>query len=199
MAAEPLSDAALDRIFRDAHAMNHYADRPIGDPAAVAQAIWDLVKWGPTSANQEPARFLWCASAEARDRLAACASGSNAEKIRAAPLAVIVAMDLDFAETLPVLFPHTDARAWFAGKPELTHESAFRNSTLQGAYLIVAARALGLDVGPMSGFDAAAVDDAFFAGTRWRSNFIATLGHGRPDGFRARLPRLAFDEANRLA
>ena len=195
--ADPLPDAALDRVFRDARTFNHYLDKPVSE--TLLRAIWELMKWGPTSANQEPARIVWCTSADARERLAACASESNGAKIRKAPVAAIVAMDLDFPELLPRLYPHTDARAWFAGKPGLVRESAMRNSTLQGAYLIVAARMLGLDVGPMSGFDAGKVEAAFFPGSSLRANFIATLGYGDRETLHERLPRLAFEDANRIA
>jgi 3-hydroxypropanoate dehydrogenase len=191
--SEPLADEALDRLFRTARTANHYLDRPV--PEALLRALWELVKWGPTSANQEPARIVWCVSAEAKERLAACASGSNGPKIRAAPVTAIVGMDMEFFEQLPRLFPHADARSWFVGNPKLIEESAFRNSTLQGAYLILAARALGLDAGPMSGFDRDRVDAAFFAGTAVRSNFITTLGYVDPATLHDRLPRLSFEEA----
>jgi 3-hydroxypropanoate dehydrogenase len=194
--SEALDAGALDRLFRTARTFNHYQDRAVAPETL--RAIWDLLKWGPTSANQQPARIAWCVSAEAKDKLAAACSNSNAAKVRAAPVTAILAMDLDFPETLPRLYPHTDARAWFLGNEALIRESAFRNSTLQGAYLIVAARALGLDCGPMSGFDAGKVDAAFFAGTNWRTNFICTLGYGDPATVHARLPRLDFDEATQL-
>lgn len=192
--AAPLADDVLDRIFRSARTFNGFTDEPVSE--AQLRAIWDLMKWGPTSANQEPARIVWCVSQDAKDRLADCASATNAAKIRKAPVAAIIGMDMEFYEQLPRLFPHTDARAWFTGNDALIRESAFRNSTLQGAYFIIAARMLGLDTGPMSGFDAAAVDAAFFAGTTHRVNFIATLGHGDPAGLHARLPRLDFEDAN---
>lgn len=193
---EPLDDATLDQLFRTARTYNHYLDRPVTD--AQLRGIWSLVKWGPTSANQLPARLLWCRSDEAKAKLAAHASGTNAEKIGAAPVTAIVAMEMKFYEELPRLFPHADARSWFVGKDALIEKSAFRNSSLQGAYLILAARALGLDTGPMSGFDNAAVDTAFFAGTSWRSNFITTLGYGDPATLQARSPRPDFDDFNRI-
>ena len=195
--ADPLPDAALDRVFRTARSFNHYTDAPVS--GTLLRAIWELMKWGPTSTNQEPARIVWCVSDAAKATIAGCASGTNAAKILKAPVTAIVGMDLDFPDTLPRLSPHNDARSWFVGKPELIRESAFRNSTLQGAYLIVAARLLGLDVGPMSGFDAAKVDAAFFAGTNVKANFIATLGYGDPDTLHERQPRLAFEDANRIA
>jgi 3-hydroxypropanoate dehydrogenase len=194
--SDPLSDAAIDQLFRTARTANHYLDKPV--PETLLRALWDLTALGPTSANQEPARITWCVSQEARDKLADCASGTNAAKIRVAPVALILGMDLEFYEKLPELFPHADARPWFTGKPELTKESAFRNSTLQGAYLIMAARALGLATGPMSGFDAAKVDAAFFEGSSIKSNFIATLGYIDPATVHARLPRLSFEDATHL-
>jgi len=192
-----LPDEALDRLFRTARSYNGYTDEGVGEDAF--RAIWDLMRWGPTSANQLPARLVWVASDEAKAKLAACASGTNGPKILAAPATVIVGMDLDFHEHLPELFPHTDAKSWF-GDEEARRVSAFRNATLQGAYLILAARALGLDTGAMSGFDADAVDAAFFADSpRVRTNFIATLGVGDPASVFDRLPRPAFDRFNRLA
>lgn len=195
---EKLSDAALDTIFRAARSANGYRDTPV-TPADI-DAIWELMKFGPTSANQMPARLIWCLSDDAKARLADCASGNNAPKIRAAPAAVIIAMDEDFHEYLPELFPHADAKSWFEGNLALRQTSAMRNATLQGAYLIIAARALGWDVGPMSGFDNAAVDAAFFADSpSVKSNFIATIGIADPATIFPRLPRPAFDRFNRIA
>lgn len=195
--ADPLPDAALDRVFRDARSFNHYTDAAVSE--TMLRALWELMKWGPTSANQEPARIVWCVSDEAKAKLADCCSGTNGPKVLEAPVTAIIAMDMEFHEKLPKLFPHVDARAWFVGKPDLIRESASRNSTLQGAYFIIAARLLGLDTGPMSGFDAARVDEAFFAGTPLRTNFISTLGYGDPATLKDRLPRLPFEEANTLA
>jgi 3-hydroxypropanoate dehydrogenase len=192
---EALPPEALDRVFRTARTYNGYSDTPVSE--AQLRAIWDLLKMGPTSANQSPARIVWCVSQEAKDKLAGFAAAKNAPKIRQAPVTAIIGYDLEFHEKLPYLFPHTDARAWFA-EPKLRAENAFRNGTLQGAYLIIAARALGLDTGPMSGFDNAKVDEAFFAGTPIRSNFIATLGYGDRSTIRDRLPRLAFEDANQI-
>lgn len=195
--AEKLSDAALDTIFRTARSYNGYLDRPV----AVEQlhAIWDLMKWGPTSANQLPARLVWCVSDAAKEKLAALASGTNAPKIRAAPVTVIIGMDENFHELLPELFPHADAKSWFEGNEALRKTSAMRNGSLQGAYLLIAARALGLDTGPMSGFDNAKVDAAFFADTpHVKSNFIATIGYGDPASIFERLPRPAFERFNRV-
>ena len=193
-----LDDVALDAIFRQARSYNGYLDQPVD--ADELRAIWDLMKWGPTSANQLPARLVWCTSDEAKERLAACCSAQNAPKIMNAPVSVIIGMDGEFHEHLPELFPHADARSWFTGDAELRAASAFRNATLQGAYFIIAARALGLDTGPMSGFDAGAVDKAFFADTpAVITNFIATLGHGDPASVYDRLPRPAFEKFNRIA
>lgn len=195
---EKLSDTALDTIFRTARSYNGYTDEPVAQ--ADLHAIWDLMKWGPTSANQLPARLVWCVSQDAKDRLADCASATNATKIRAAPVSVVIGMDEDFHEYLPEFFPHTNAKAWFDGNIEARRASAFRNATLQGAYFIIAARALGFDTGPMSGFNHAAVDAAFFADTpNIKSNFIATLGHGDPGTIFGRLPRPPFERFNRIA
>jgi len=156
------------------------------------------MKWGPTSANMMPARILWLRSQEAKDKLAALSSGTNGPKIQQAPVTAIIGMDTEFYEHLPKLFPHADARSWFVGNEKLSYEAAFRNSSLQGAYFIIAARALGLDTGPMSGFDNAAVDEAFFAGTPIKSNFISTLGYGDPSTIFERLPRPDFEVFNTI-
>lgn len=195
--AAPLGDAALDTLFREARTFNHYTDEPVAE--ADLRAIWELMKWGPTSANSMPARLIWCVSAEAKTKLAALSSGSNGAKIRAAPVAVIVGMDMQFHDHLPALYPHADAKSWFTGNDDLIARTAFRNSSLQGAYFIIAARALGLDVGPMSGFDNDAVDTAFFAGTSNKSNFIATLGHGDRATLHDRSPRPEFERFNTVA
>lgn len=197
MSGEPLEAAALDQLFREARSYNGFLDRPVADEQI--HAIWDLMKFGPTSANQLPARLVWCKSPEAKERLARHASEKNKPKIVGAPVCVIVAMDLDFHEQLPWLFPHTDARSWFADSEDGRKLSALRNSTLQGAYLIMAARALGLDCGPMSGFDNAAVDADFFADEpQWKSNFICSIGHGDPASIFGRSPRPDFGAFNRL-
>ncbi|MCP3734616.1 malonic semialdehyde reductase [Sphingomonas sp. RP10(2022)] len=196
--SEPLSDSALDTIFRTARSYNGYTDRAVGEDQL--HAIWELMKWGPTSANQLPARLVWCTGDDAKAKLAACVSETNRPKILSAPVSVVIAMDVEFHEHLPELFPHTNAKAWFDGNTELRAASAFRNSTLQGAYFIIAARALGLDTGPMSGFDQGAVDKAFFADQPGvRSNFIATLGYGDPASVYDRLPRPGFDRFNTIA
>ncbi|WP_448662130.1 malonic semialdehyde reductase [Sphingomonas sp. CJ20] len=194
--AHPLDDAGLDTIFRTARSYNGYTDQPITD--ADIRAIYDLLKMGPTSVNQQSARFVWVTSQAAKDKLADLSSGSNAEKIRKAPATVIIATDLDFHEQLPWLFPHAPAKDWFAD-PAAREVHAFRNSSLQGAYFIIAARALGFDTGPMSGFDNAKVDEAFFSDQpRVKSNFISTLGHGDPSTIFGRLPRPEFEQFNRV-
>ena len=196
--AQPLAENALDQLFRSARTYNGYLDKPVD--MAQLHAIWDLMKMGPTSANQLPARLVWCTSDDAKERLAKHCMEANAEKVRKAPVSVIIAMDVDFHEQLPWLFPHTDAKSWFSGNEEAREESAFRNSTLQGAYFILAARALGLDTGPMSGFDNAGVDKEFFADQpKWKSNFISTLGYGDPSTIFERSPRPDFNTFNRIA
>lgn len=191
------NDAALDQLFRTARTQNTFQGRPVED--SQLRALYDLLKWAPTSANASPARFVFVKSAEAKQKLAPALSEGNLAKTLAAPVTAIIGFDLDFHEKLPYLFPHTDAKAWFDGPREGRHEAAFRNGSLQGAYLILAARALGLDAGPMSGFDPAKVDEAFFAGTAIKSNFLVNLGYGDPSGIFPRLPRLSFDEAARIA
>lgn len=194
--AVPLDDPALDQLFRTARTYNGYLDRPVS--ADQLHAIWDLMKFGPTSANQMPVRLVWLTTPEAKERLASHAGGTNPDKIRKAPVSVIIAMDEDFHEHLPWLFPHADAKSWFAN-PEGRKVSAFRNSTLQGGYFILAARALGLDTGPMSGFDNAAVDREFLADEpTWKSNFISTLGYGDPATILERSPRPDFEVFNRI-
>lgn len=190
-------NVSTEQLFTDARTHNGYFPDPVGDETL--RTLFDLLKWGPTAANGSPARFVFVRSAEARARLLECMSPGNRAKVTEAPVTAIVGMDLAFHEKLPQLFPHTDARSWFEGKPELIASTAFRNSSLQGAYLIIAARALGLDCGPMSGFDAAKLDAAFFAGTSVKSNFVCTLGRGNPAKLFARSPRLGFDEACRIA
>ncbi len=194
--AQPLDDAALDQLFRTARSYNGYLDRPVA--TAQLEAIWELMKMGPTSANCLPARLVWCVSEDAKAKLAECSGGANPPKILAAPVTVIIGMDLQFHEQLPWLFPHADAKSWFTGNETLRETTAFRNSSLQGAYFIMAARALGLDTGPMSGFDGAAVDAAFFADQPdVRTNFISTLGYGDPATIFERSPRPGFATFNR--
>ena len=186
----PLTTAQL---FTEARTQNGYLDTPVSD--AQLRELYDLVKFGPTAANTSPARFQFVRSAQAKARLLACVSPGNVAKITQAPVTVIIGMDLLFHDKLPKLFPHVDARPWFAGKDAVILESALRNSSLQGGYLILAARASGLDCGPMSGFDAAKLDAEFWAGTPVKTNFICTLGQGDPSKVLARNPRLDFDEA----
>lgn len=195
---EPLDQNALDQLFLKGRTFNGYHDKPVSKEQL--HQIWDLMKMGPTSANMLPARLVWCHSQDAKDRLADRSSEGNEEKIRKAPAAVIIGMDHDFHEYLPELFPHTDAKSWFDGDLEGRKEAAMRNSSLQGAYLILAARALGLDTGPMSGFDNEAVDKEFFADQPTvKSNFISTLGYGDPSTIFDRSPRPDFAKFNSIA
>lgn len=191
-----LSQAALEQLFLQARTHNEWLPQPVGDETL--HQIYDLMKWGPTSANSSPARIVFVKSEAAKEKLLEGVSAGNLEKTRSAPVTAIVAEDLEFYEQLPKLFPHADARPWFAGKKALIETTAFRNSTLQGAYLMIAARALGLDCGAMSGFDNAKVDAAFFEGTSWRSNFLCNLGYGDASKVFPRSPRLDFDEACRI-
>ncbi|AUW58677.1 malonic semialdehyde reductase [Sphingobium sp. SCG-1] len=195
--ANALPQEALDQIFVNGRSYNGFLDKPVSE--SDLHAIWNLMKWGPTSVNQLPARIVWCVSQDSKNKLAALSSGTNSAKIQKAPVAVIIGMDENFHEHLPELFPPADAKSWFDGNDELRKTSAFRNSTLQGAYFIIAARALGFDTGPMSGFDNAAVDAAFFADTpHVKSNFISTLGYGDPATIFGRLPRPEFGKFNRI-
>jgi 3-hydroxypropanoate dehydrogenase len=193
----PLNDAALNQLFREARTYNGYQDKPVTH--VQLNDIWELMKFGPTSANCLPARLVWCTSDDAKEKLATLVAPTNADKIRKAPVSVIIGMDMEFYEQLPELFPHADAKSWFVGNEELISKTAFRNSSLQGAYFIMAARALGLDTGPMSGFNNAAVDEAFFAGTAVKSNFISTLGYGDPSTIFPRSPRPEFGRFNSIA
>jgi 3-hydroxypropanoate dehydrogenase len=190
----PISDSAIDQLFREARSYNGYTDAPVSRDQM--DAIWEVMKWGPTSANCLPARLVWCESDDAKAKLAALAMPANATKILSAPVTVIIGMDMEFYEQLPELFPPADAKSWFVGNQAMIDATAMRNSSLQGAYFIMAARALGLDTGPMSGFDQAGVDTAFFAGTTFKSNFISTLGVGDPSTIFGRLPRPGFDRFN---
>ncbi len=196
--SQPLSDAALDQLFRTARSYNGYLDKPVS--AEQLHAIWDLMKMGPTSANQLPARLVWCTTDNAKAKLATCTMPANGEKILKAPVSVIIAMDTEFHENLPWLFPHADAKAWFSGSAEFRERSAFLNTTLQAAYFIMAARSLGLDTGPMTGFANDAVDAAFFADApNFKSVMISTLGYGDPASIFDRSPRPDFDTFNRVA
>lgn len=188
--------AALDRLFRSARTHNGWRDTPVSD--AELRELYDLVKFGPTSANTQPARFVFVKSAEAKARLGPALSEGN-RKALAAPVIVLIGYDLDFHDRIPQVFPHNPGfRDLFVNNPGMVEPHAFRNSALQGAYLILAARALGLDVGPMSGFDAGKVEAEFFPGGRIKVNFIAALGHGDPQKLMDRLPRLSFEEAAKI-
>ncbi len=188
-----LDDTAFDVLFRNARTKWEFTDQPVTDDEL--KALYDLVKMGPTSANCTPARFVFIRTPEGKEKLKPALSAGNLDKTMAAPVTVIVAQDPLFYQKLPTLFPHADAKAWFAGNPDLAEETAFRNSSLQGAYLIMAARAMGIDCGPMSGFDKAKVDRAFFAENGWKSNFLINLGHGVAEHPYPRLPKLAFEDA----
>lgn len=193
-----LSDETFDVLFRKARSHNAWQDKPVSD--VTLQALYDLMRWGPTSANCFPARFVFVKSDEAKDRLVACVAPANADKVRTAPVVAIIGYDTEFYERLPELFPHNpQARDWFANDAELAAATAFRNSTLQGAYLMLAARALGLDCGPMSGFDNAKLDNAFFAERKIKSNFICALGHGDQGKLFPRSPRPAFADVCTIA
>jgi 3-hydroxypropanoate dehydrogenase len=193
-----LSADTLDQIFREARSYNGWLDKPVSDEQL--HAIYELMKMGPTSANMQPARIVWVKSEEAKNKLASLAMEANQPKIKSAPVTAIIGYDIDFHEELPWLFPHTDAKSWFEDDEDGREQGAFRNSSLQGAYLMIAARALGLDCGPMSGFDNAAVDKAFFADEpRHRSNFICSIGYGDPASVFDRSPRPDFDKFNHFA
>jgi 3-hydroxypropanoate dehydrogenase len=187
-----LDDEALDLIFRDARTHNVFDDRPVGDDDL--KAIFDLMKMGPTTANSCPARFVFLRGAAAKERLRPHLSAGNADKTVAAPVTAIIAHDLAFYEHLDRLFPHDNARPWFEGKDDHIRTSAFRNGSLQGAYFIIAARSLGYDCGPMSGFDNAGVDEEFLAGTTYKSNFLCNIGHGDASKLFPRNPRFDFDD-----
>ena len=186
-----------EQIFDNARTHNGFSAQAV--PEATLRQLYDLMKWGPTSANCSPARIVFVSTPAAKERLLKCVGPGNVDKTRSAPVTAIIGMDLEFYEKLPKLFPHADAKSWFVGKPEFIATSAMRNSSLQGGYFIIAARSLGLDCGPMSGFDNAKVDAEFFAGTAVKSNFICNLGHGDASKLFGRSPRLSFEEACTLA
>ena len=187
-----VSEAVQDQVFRNARTQNGFTDQPVTD--SELRAVYDLAKWGPTSMNTQPARFQFLRSAEAKARLVPCMSPGNQPKTSAAPVVVVIGYDIEFYEHLVTNFAHNpNARGVFAGNDALIQGTAFRNSTLQGGYFMVAARMLGLDCGPMSGFDAAKVDAEFWSGTKVKTNFICNLGHGDPSKIMARLPRFDFD------
>ncbi len=192
-----LSDAALAQLFHEARTYNDWLDKPVSDEQL--HAIWDLMKMAPTSANMQPVRIVWVKSEAEKAKLAACAMEGNQAKIKAAPVTAVIGYDIDFHEELPWLFPHTDAKSWFEDDEKGREEGAFRNSSLQGAYLMLAARALGLDCGPMSGFDADAVNAAFFADTpRHKVNFLCSVGYGDPASIFERSPRPDFETFNTI-
>jgi len=193
---EASDDATLKQLFLDARTHNKWQARDV--PDHLLRQLVDVLKMGPTSANCSPARFVFVKSKEAKERLKPHLSEGNRDKTMQAPVCTIIGYDLEFYEHLPKLFPHTDAKSWFAGKPDKIKETAFRNGTLQGAYFILAARLHGLDCGPMSGFDNQGVDKAFFAGTSTRSNFLCNIGYGDPAGVMPRSPRFTFEEMARI-
>jgi len=188
-----LSDDALDQLFRKARTHNGWLPKPVR--ADLLRQVYDLARFGPTSANSSPARFVFVTSPEAKERLRPALSAGNLDKTMAAPVTVIIAYDTEFHEKLPKLFPPRDMRSVFAGNAALIEQTAFRNSSLQGGYFILAARALGLDCGPMSGFDAAKINAEFFADGKWKANFLCNLGYGDPSKLFPRSPRLSFEEA----
>ena len=191
-----IDSPALDALFRTAHTHWRWTDQAVTDDEL--RQVYDLLKWAPTSANSSPARFLFLRTPEAKGRLRPALSAGNVDKVMAAPVVAIVAHDPRFYDDLPRLFPRADARSWFAGNEELATTTAFRNGTLQGAYLIMAVRAAGLDCGAMSGFDNDRVDREFLTSQGWKSNFLLNIGHGDPAEPYERAPRLTFDEACRL-
>ncbi|GMR08897.1 MAG: malonic semialdehyde reductase [Gammaproteobacteria bacterium] len=188
---------ALDMLFMKARSHNVWLDKQVSDEQL--HSMYALMKMGPTAANACPARIVFIKSDAAKQRLKPCLDEGNVKKSMTAPVVALIGMDMEFHEQLPKLFPHTDARSWYAGKAEKIHETAFRNSSLQGAYLIMAARSLGLDCGPMSGFDNARVDTEFFPDGDIKSNFICAIGYGDSDQLHPRGPRLSFDEACQIA
>jgi 3-hydroxypropanoate dehydrogenase len=189
----PVSEHALDALFRDARTHNVWLDKPVSE--SQLREVYALAKMGPTSANLAPARFVFLTTPEAKERLIPGLAPLNVEKSRTAPVVAIVAYDTEFYEQAPRLVPHADVRSYFAGNEELIQETAFRNSSLQGAYFMLAARALGLDCGPMSGFDAEKINAEFFPDGKWKVNFICNLGYGDPDKLYPRNPRLEFEDA----
>ena len=196
--SELLSEATLDQLFRDARTLNAWLPKEVSDEQL--HQLYDLAKFGPTSANSSQMRVVFVKSPEAKAKLAPLMSDGNRAKTLEAPVTAIIGTDHEFYEQLPKLFPHADARSWFVGNQPLIDTTAFRNATLQGAYVLMAARALGLDCGPMSGFDNAGVDAAFFAGTAIKSNFVISIGYGDTSrNLFPRSPRLAFDEACKIA
>lgn len=194
--ANKVPDEALEQILTKARTHSDWLPQPVSDE--LFHQIYDLMKWGPTSANCCPARIIFVKSKESKEKLLPCMAPGNVQKTKMAPVTAIIAYDMEFFEKLPKLFPHTDAKSWFTGNKALIESTAFRNGTLQGAYFIIAARSLGLDCGPMSGFDNAKVDAAFFQGTSWKSNFICNIGYGDAGKLHPRSPRLDFNEACKI-
>jgi 3-hydroxypropanoate dehydrogenase len=194
--ADTIDSAALDQLFLGARTMNKWQNKPVTDEQL--HQLYDLLKLAPTSANASPGRFLFIRTPEAKEKLKPALSSGNMEKTLSAPVTVVVAYDTAFYDKLPFLFPHADAKSWFTSSPAFAEKTAFRNATLQAGYLIMAARAIGLDSGAMSGFDAAKVDAAFFEGTSWKADLLINLGYGDPAGTFGRLPRLPFEEAARI-
>ena len=186
-----------EQLFDNARTHSAFKAEPI--PEATLRQLYELLKWAPTSANCSPARFVFVSSPAGKEKLLAGMAPGNVDKTRSAPVSVVIGMDMEFFEKLPQLFPHADAKSWFVGNQPMIDATAFRNSSIQGGYFILAARSLGLDCGPMSGFDAAKVDAAFWAGTSVKTNFICNLGHGDASKLFARSPRLSFEEACRIA
>ena len=195
MGKEREGSRVLAALFHEGRTFSHWQERPVSE--ALVEAAFELACLGPTSGNCQPMRLALVRSPAAKERLLACVSSGNYEKVRTAPITAIVAFDREFFELLPRLYPHSDARGWFTTNSALAEETGLRNSSLQGAYFILALRAQGLDCGPMSGFDADNVDAAFFPDRRWRTNFLLNIGYGDRSGLRPRLPRLCFDEVAR--
>ncbi len=191
-----IPDSALDQLFREARTVTAWLPKPV--PADLLGQAYELARLGPTSANSSPARFLFVTSPEAKERLRPALAPGNVDKTMAAPVTLILAWDTEFHEKLPTLFPHADMRQYFVANAKLAEETAFRNSSLQGAYFILAARALGLDCGPMSGFDQDKLNAEFFPDGKWKANFLCNLGYGDRSALRPRNPRLSFDEAARI-
>ncbi|WP_336993172.1 malonic semialdehyde reductase [Lelliottia amnigena] len=191
--SEAITPTAIKTLFTEARTHNGWQETPVTDETL--REIYDLMKWGPTSANCSPARIVFVRTPEGKEKLRSSLSSGNLEKTLAAPVTAIIAWDSEFYERLPELFPHGDARSWFTSSPALAEETAFRNSAMQAAYLIFACRALGLDTGPMSGFDRQKVDEAFFMGTTLKSNLLINIGYGDVSKLYGRLPRLSFEDA----
>lgn len=189
----PITDEAIAQVFTEAHTHTSWLDKPV--PESLIKQLYELTKLGPTSANCCPARFVFICSEEGKEKLKPCLSSGNLEQTMTAPCTVIVAYDSEFYEELPTLFPYADARSWFTSSPEAAYETAMRNSSLQGGYLIYAARALGLDSGAMSGFNPTLLNDTFFADTTWKVNFLVNIGYGDGEKVHKRLPRLSFERA----